>query len=67
MAMALPDGDIFVAASDLVTTYGFLGAKAQVARLSAEWEESTHPDADDGLLAWERVRAAIVIMQARLM
>ena len=67
MASKSLNGDIFGQAAALVTTYGFTGAKAKVASISADWADSTAPDADDGLLMWERVRAAITILHSRLM
>lgn len=67
MASRIFDGDIFHRAVALVTTHGFPGAKAKAASISAEWAGSTGPEADDGLLMWERVRAAITILHCRLM
>jgi len=67
MATVFLDVDVVGTASELVTAYGFSGAKAKVAMMSAGLADSAAHDADVGLLKWERVRAAITILQARLM
>ena len=67
MGCMILDGDIFGAATALVTTHGFRDAKAKAAERISEWSESDAPDADIGIDRWERVRAAITILQARLM
>lgn len=67
MAIALPDGTISTKANELVTIYGFVGAKEKARYMVMEWAEDTGADADYGMLVWERVWATISIMQARLM
>jgi len=67
MAIALPDCTISTKANELVTIYGFVGAKEKARSMVMEWAEDTGADADYGMLMWERVWATISIMQARLM
>ena len=67
MATAYPNRTASDAADELVTAYGFVGAKAKARGMILEWAESTEADADYGLLMWEQVGAAITVMQARLM
>ena len=67
MATALCNHDVSGTADELVTAYGFSGAKAKARDMILAWAVSTGADADHGLLKWERVRATITILQARLM
>ena len=67
MAIALPEGDIFGAAVELVTSYGFVGAKAKARAMASEFAESGEVDAGDGVIVWEGIGAVITMLHARLM
>ena len=64
MPKPISDAEIIAAATVLVETNGFARAKAKADEMIESWRCSTVADANEGQDMWERIRAAIVVMEA---
>ena len=64
MTKHVPDTEIIAAATALIETNGFLRAKAKADEMIESWRGSTVADANEGRDNWERIRAAVVVMEA---